>query len=116
MVRWQPISNTRVNLADYFKETIAVVTNPAIDREREQSQFSSQVLIGTRPEVAIGRDETGTLIRLELPLLLEAIPDFENTEVVREVASRFGTMIIEDLIDILHGIRSSIFQPVVPKI
>ncbi len=37
------ISQTRVNLADYFKETVAVVTNPAIDRERERAQFSTSV-------------------------------------------------------------------------
>jgi len=97
------LSNTRVNIADYFKETIAVVTNPAIDREREQSQFSSQVLVGSRPEVAIGRDENGTLIRLEIPLLVESVPDFEDDETVREVASRFGTMMMEDLVEVFEG-------------
>ncbi|NOG51436.1 MAG: hypothetical protein HND48_19945 [Chloroflexi bacterium] len=43
------ISHTRANLADYFKETVAVVTNPAIDREREAAQFSVRVLVGSRP-------------------------------------------------------------------
>lgn len=97
------LSNTRVNLSDYFKETVAVVTNPAVDREREQSQFSSQVLIGTRPEIAIGRDDNGTLIRLETPLLVESIPDFDNDDVIREVASRYGTMMIEDLAEVFSG-------------
>jgi len=94
------LSNTRVNLADFYKETIAVVTNPSIDREREQSQFSSQVLVGSRPEIARGREQDETLIRLELPFLLEAIPGFEDTDFVREIASQFGTMLIEDLVDI----------------
>lgn len=96
------LSNTRVNLADYFKETIAVVTNPAIDREREQSQFSSQVLIGTRPEVAVGRDRDATLIRLEIPLLVESVAGFEDNSVIREIASRYGTMMIEDIADIFE--------------
>lgn len=94
------LSHTRVNLADYFKETVAVVTNPAIDREREQSQFSSQVLIGTRPDITLGRDENSTLIRLQTPLLLECVNDCEDPETIREVASRFGTMLIEDLSDV----------------
>lgn len=97
------LSNTRVNLADYFKETIAVVTNPSIDREREQSQFSSQILIGTRPEVALGRDANGTLIRLEIPILLESVPNFENVNLIREIASRHGTMMIEDLVDVFSS-------------
>ena len=35
------LSPERQNLADYFKETVAVVTNPAIDREREIEHFST---------------------------------------------------------------------------
>lgn len=97
------LSNTRVNLADFYKETVAVVTNPSIDREREQAQFSSQVLVGSRPEIAAGRDDSETLIRLEIPFLLEALPDFEDAGLVREIASRFGTMVIEDLVDIFAG-------------
>ena len=91
------ISNTRANLADYFKETIAVVTNPSIDREREQAQFSSQVLIGRRPEIAAGREEDAALIRLEIPLLLEAVPEFDDIELMRDIASKHGTMLIQDL-------------------
>ncbi len=97
------ISNTRENLADYFKETIAVVTNPSIDREREQAQFSSQVLIGCRPEIAAGREEDATLIRLEIPLLLDAIPEFDDIERVRDIATKHGTMLIQDLATIFEG-------------
>ena len=96
------LSNQRVNLADYFKETIAVVTNPSIDREREQSQFSSQVLLGTRPEIALGRTDEATLIRLEIPLLLESLPDFEDTALVRDIASQYGTMMIKDLAEVFE--------------
>jgi glutamate synthase (NADPH/NADH) large chain len=96
------LSNNRVNLADYYKETIAVVTNPSIDREREQSQFASHVLIGCRPEIALGREEKATLIRLEIPLLVEPIPDFENNDLVRDVAARYGTMMLEELAEVFE--------------
>ena len=97
------LSNTRANLADFFKETIAVVTNPSIDREREQAQFSSQVLIGCRPEIASGRDRNDSLIRLQIPLLLEAPPEFDDAELLRDIASRHGTLLIEDLAEIFAG-------------
>ena len=43
------LSPERQNLADYFKETVAVVTNPAIDREREIEHFSTRAIFGRRP-------------------------------------------------------------------
>src|SRR5215210_6421826 len=43
------LSPERQNLADYFKETVAVVTNPAIDREREIEHFSTRAVFGRRP-------------------------------------------------------------------
>src|SRR2546425_13370946 len=39
----------RANLADHLHETVAVVTNPAIDREREIEHFSTRALLGPRP-------------------------------------------------------------------
>ena len=45
------LSPERQNLADYFKETVAVVTNPAIDREREMEHFSTRALFGRRPSL-----------------------------------------------------------------
>ena len=43
------LSPERQNLADYFKESVAVVTNPAIDREREVEHFSCRAVFGPRP-------------------------------------------------------------------
>ena len=43
------LSKERQNLSDYFKEAVAVVTNPAVDREREVEHFSTQTVIGARP-------------------------------------------------------------------
>lgn len=38
------------NLADFCKETVAVVTNPAIDRERETEHFSLRTVVAGRPQ------------------------------------------------------------------
>ncbi len=103
------LSNTRANLADFFKETIAVVTNPSIDREREQAQFSSHVLIGCRPEIAAGRDDDATLIRLEVPLLLDAIPEFDDVDTLRGIADAHGAMLLEDLAGVFAD-RLAIFS------
>lgn len=90
-------SQTRVNLSDYFKETVAVVTNPAIDRERERAQFSSSVVIGVRPE--IGAASSDLFVQLEVPLLLGGHPDLGVTEDMRAVAAKHGTQTIEDLVE-----------------
>ena len=37
-------------VSDHFKEEVAVVTNPAIDRDREREQFSLELLAGRRPQ------------------------------------------------------------------
>ena len=37
-------------MSDHFKQEVAVVTNPAIDRDREREQFSLCVLAGQRPQ------------------------------------------------------------------
>jgi glutamate synthase (NADPH/NADH) large chain len=49
-----PLSRERQNIADYFKEAVAVVTNPAVDREREVEHFSTQTILGARPPLIPG--------------------------------------------------------------
>jgi glutamate synthase (NADPH/NADH) large chain len=46
------LSQRRRNVSDYFHERVAVVTNPAIDREREADHFSTRVFLGARPTPA----------------------------------------------------------------
>ncbi|MEQ8677570.1 MAG: glutamate synthase-related protein [Aggregatilineales bacterium] len=93
------MSYTRTNIADYFKETVAVVTNPAIDKERESAQFSTTVIIGERPlireagEVAADR----MLIELNTPLLVGGHPDLGDIDVMNAVADRNDTMSIESV-------------------
>ncbi|MEH7252900.1 glutamate synthase-related protein [Neobacillus niacini] len=60
----------RKNIADYLKESVAVVTNPAIDRDRETEHFSTRVIIGKRPAL-FTNEQTDTVLELTSPLLLE---------------------------------------------
>ena len=58
------LNKERRNLTDFFKENVAVVTNPAIDREREIEHFSTRVALGARPSLTgqpNGRIGTGPL-------------------------------------------------------
>ena len=90
-------AQTRVNMADYFKETVAVVTNPAIDRERERAQFSTTVLLGVRPLVGALPHEGDILVELQTPLLLGGHPDLGSADDMRTVADKHGTLTLEDL-------------------
>ncbi|MGE5591150.1 MAG: glutamate synthase-related protein [Bacillota bacterium] len=90
------LARHRHNLADYFKETVAVVTNPAIDREREVEHFSTRVVVGRRPPLC-GPD-LAPLGRVELrqPLLLGGGPLLPwNAQ--RALAARLGSACLEDL-------------------
>lgn len=69
----------RKNIADYFKESVAVVTNPAIDRDRETEHFSTRVIIGKRPTL-FNKDNNETIIELTTPLLLEGKAGFDLSE------------------------------------
>lgn len=92
------MSHKRTNIADYFKETVAVVTNPAIDRVREQSQFSTQVVLGVRPMIGQRQQPDDKLIQLDTPFLLGGLDAIGNRDVMRDIAGRHGTMTLEDLI------------------
>ena len=64
------------NLSDYVKEQVAVVTNPAIDREREQEHFSTEVVLGPRPPLRPrpSDDSAGPYLMLPSPLLIAGPP------------------------------------------
>lgn len=67
-----PLSKERQNISDYFKEAVAVVTNPAVDREREVEHFSTQTILGARPPLipnGLGEEITFTF---DTPLLLDS--------------------------------------------
>ena len=87
------LSLSRQNLSDYFKEQVAVVTNPAIDRERESEHFSTRVYLGPRPALR-GPVQMG--VELSLPLLLGGARPGEAAG-GDPLASGFGTCTLETL-------------------
>ena len=92
------LSPERQNLADYFKETVAVVTNPAIDREREMEHFSVREVFGRRPSLHDPATDTGT-VETSFAVILgghhEMAPLGES--VYRRIAREHQTYVLEDL-------------------
>src|SRR5437868_1111318 len=71
------LSKQRKNVADYFHERVAVVTNPSIDREREADHFSTRVFLGARPSLA--HPAESEQIELRSPLLVGGVTGDEET-------------------------------------
>lgn len=69
----------RKNIADFIKESVAVVTNPAIDRDRETEHFSTRIIVGKRPSLT-EHEETPVILELTSPLLLEGKAGFTCSE------------------------------------
>jgi glutamate synthase (NADPH) large chain len=92
------LSPERQNLADYFKETVAVVTNPAIDREREIEHFSTRAVFGRRPSIHDAATDTRT-VETSFPVLLGGHHDLAplSDKTYREIASANHTYLLEDL-------------------
>ncbi|HEU4979883.1 MAG TPA: glutamate synthase central domain-containing protein, partial [Solirubrobacterales bacterium] len=92
------LSPERQNLADYFKETVAVVTNPAIDREREIEHFSTRAIFGRRPPLDDPAVDTAT-IETDFPVILGGHHDLAplSDSAYRRIANEQGTYLLEDL-------------------
>jgi glutamate synthase (NADPH/NADH) large chain len=93
------LAASRQNLSDYFKEQVAVVTNPAIDRERETEHFSTRVFLGARPSL---RGTRRSAVQLDIPILtggrrLGLRPEDD------EVAAAFGSATLEGLLGAFAG-------------
>ncbi|MBM4765087.1 glutamate synthase-related protein [Bacillus sp. B15-48] len=69
----------RRNIPDFIKESVAVVTNPAIDRDRETEHFSTRTIIGKRPQL-FTKDSGGKVLELQTPLLIEGKIGFECSQ------------------------------------
>lgn len=93
------------NIADYAKENVAVVTNPAIDREREAEHFATRVVLGSRPDLTGNRPVAPLGLELATPLLLDgqALAGILDTDQARTVASEFTTCLYEDVVDFFTG-------------
>jgi glutamate synthase (NADPH/NADH) large chain len=98
------LSPERQNLADYFKESVAVVTNPAIDREREVEHFSCRAVLGSRPGIDGIPDEAAT-IETAFPVLVgghDSLAPLSDTT-YRGVAREHKTFLLEDLWEAFRG-------------
>lgn len=90
-------------IPDFLQETVAVVTNPAIDREREIEHFSTRTVLGKRPSFS-GLYHDSPRVEIQAPLLLEELPPYLEIgrEEVQTLAHRNGTLIYEDALAQLH--------------
>jgi glutamate synthase (NADPH/NADH) large chain len=98
------LSPERQNRADYFKETVAVVTNPAIDREREMEHFSTRAVFGRRPSLHDPETDTNT-VETSFPVILgghHGLAPLSDT-VYREIARPHQTNLMEDLWEEFRG-------------
>ncbi|HEY8807692.1 MAG TPA: glutamate synthase-related protein [Candidatus Limnocylindria bacterium] len=98
------LATKRANLADFLQETVAVVTNPAIDREREIEHFSTRVVIGPKPTID-GTGRARPWLELRVPLLLggHAPESAISADDQRPIARRLGTWVVEDLVTTLDA-------------
>ncbi|KPV45395.1 glutamate synthase-related protein [Alicyclobacillus ferrooxydans] len=90
-------------LSDYLQETVAVVTNPAIDREREIEHFSTRMIVGKRPSMD-GVYHDAPRLELQSPLLFDWLPESLDVprEAIQTLANRYGTMTYEEALAGLH--------------
>lgn len=92
------LSKERQNISDYFKEAVAVVTNPAIDREREVEHFSTQTLIGVRPPLIPGELAQEITFAFDSPILLDDSNFSPKTkELFEHIARETGFTTLESL-------------------
>ncbi|MFO7595823.1 MAG: glutamate synthase-related protein [Desulfocurvibacter africanus] len=87
-------------ISEFFKENVAVVTNPAIDREREADHFSTRVILGTRPEAG-GQGPVAMGLELATPLLLER--SLGDVEAIDTVVRRFKAATLEEVLAFFTG-------------
>lgn len=92
------LSRERQNIPDYFKESVAVVTNPAIDREREMEHFSPRIVLGPRSYFGdVVKTPRG--LDLAMPILVGGHLTLSplDRETYRNVAQKNGLQLLEDL-------------------
>jgi glutamate synthase (NADPH/NADH) large chain len=90
------------NIADYLKESVAVVTNPAIDREREAEHFSTHVIVGVSP----AHTPRPGGVELSTPILLGGLPGSAlPSQELEALCQTYGTASLEQVLSVLsdHG-------------
>ncbi len=101
------------NISDYLKETVAVVTNPAIDREREVEHFSTRTILGRRPNLRTTESKFRHL-EIQSPLLLGGHPTDERDR-YRSTALKMGTQLFEDVLSYFAVNREAVAE-IYPRI
>ncbi|MGB9711800.1 MAG: glutamate synthase-related protein [Dissulfurimicrobium hydrothermale] len=93
------------NISEFFKENVAVVTNPAIDREREAEHFSTQVILGDRPDAYGGGYPTPIGLKLGSPLLLSrhGLKDLIGEDDLDMLCKSLDITAMEDVLNFFTG-------------
>ena len=87
------------NISEYFKENVAVVTNPAIDREREADHFATRCILGDRPDADSRQSPRPVGLELRTPLLLGGcLDDQVCVSALNGLARQFGTQTLDKVI------------------
>ncbi|HEQ3526788.1 TPA: glutamate synthase [Bacillus cereus] len=86
------LDTDRRNIADFIKESVAVVTNPAIDRDREIEHFSTRTVLGERPSLLSGAKQP-FVVEMLSPIILEG-------SVAQPIAEELHTITYEQLIEL----------------
>jgi len=94
-----PFTPVPMPLSDYLQETVAVVTNPAIDREREVEHFSTRVVLGRRPPIEGVEPEPPNRCDLRMPIILGGMRPGTGMSLFefRRVAMGHGVATMEDV-------------------
>ena len=92
----------RKNIADFIKESVAVVTNPAIDRDRETEHFSTRIIVGKRPGL-FHHEAGGEILELQTPLLIEG-------KIGENVSTELGQPSYDQLIQFFQKKVKTLFQ------
>ncbi len=93
------------NLVDYFKERVAVVTNPAIDQVREGAHFSTHTFLGGKPPFYLPAKKNvenltslAAQILISLPILFDSA-DAAMEDLLQHEARKFATLTLNTLYD-----------------
>ncbi len=94
-----PLSPVALPLSDYLQETVAVVTNPAIDREREVEHFSTRIVLGRRPPIEGVEPDPPQRCELRMPIILGGMRPGVQVSLpeLRRVAAGQGVAVMEDV-------------------
>jgi glutamate synthase (NADPH/NADH) large chain len=103
------------SLSDYCKESVAVVTNPALDRDRETEHFNTRTLLGARPATPYPTDDAPRRYReLPHPFLLSRrlLAHFMPPEAIEQACDALGALTLESLPTLFRTQTLSIAQSV----